>query len=294
VRQRGRWAVLQILWEQEHDAGPIPAEFLKSDVAQGAAPPLPVRGIGSDLLLALAQAWAADYGASHTEVVYEVSGGGTGVGFASFAKGEVDVVFASRRPSDAQLAAARASGNEPVEWCIGYLVSTIVVPEANPIASLSVDQLRSVFADGGEVTRWSQLDVAMPADAGDEIVPLGRPGMANYPLRDLVSNPLRLAKQPLPGDADVREVVRRTPAAIACLASTEPGDGLRVVPIVPAAGGAALAPTPAGFADGSYPLARPMWVYFRDEPSGRVKAMVHWLSSPAGKQLVARHGLSPR
>ena len=28
VRQDGRWWVLQILWEQEHDAGPIPAQYL--------------------------------------------------------------------------------------------------------------------------------------------------------------------------------------------------------------------------------------------------------------------------
>ncbi len=28
-RQGGRWWVLQILWEQETDAGPIPAEYLK-------------------------------------------------------------------------------------------------------------------------------------------------------------------------------------------------------------------------------------------------------------------------
>lgn len=28
VRQQDRWWVLQILWEQEHDAGPIPAQYL--------------------------------------------------------------------------------------------------------------------------------------------------------------------------------------------------------------------------------------------------------------------------
>jgi hypothetical protein len=28
VRQHDRWWVLQILWEQEHDAGPIPAQYL--------------------------------------------------------------------------------------------------------------------------------------------------------------------------------------------------------------------------------------------------------------------------
>ena len=28
VREGGRWYVLQVLWEQEADAGPIPAEYL--------------------------------------------------------------------------------------------------------------------------------------------------------------------------------------------------------------------------------------------------------------------------
>lgn len=28
VRQQGRWWVLQIVWEQEHDAGPIPPQYL--------------------------------------------------------------------------------------------------------------------------------------------------------------------------------------------------------------------------------------------------------------------------
>lgn len=298
VRLDGRWAVLQILWEQEEQAGPIPAEFLPAPGGGDAPAPLAVKIVGSDLLLAFAAAWGDAYLATNPDVATTVVGGGTGTGFAAFAKGDTAVTLAARRPRDAELAAARASGAEPLEICFGYRVGTVAVPLANPLASLDLEQLRSVFATDGALTRWSQLGVTLPGGGDDAIAPVCPPaGTGPFLLlqrRVLQDAQLRREARQIAPDAAIPVDLRNRPGGIAWLASPEAPEGLRVVPIAAAAGRPAIAPTPATCADGSYPLAEPLYVYFRDEPSGRVKAFVKWLASDAGKALIARHGFVPR
>lgn len=298
VRQDGRWAVLQILWEQEEQAGPIPAEFLPAPAGGDAQVPLAVTICGSDLLLSFAAAWGDAYVATKPDVTPTVVGGGTGVGFAMFAKGDATIVLATRRPKDAELAAARASGTEPIELCFGHAVGVVAVPAANPLASLDRDQVRAVFAADGALLRWSQLGVTLSGVADDAIAPVCPPsGTAPFALlasQVLQGAQLRREARQIDPEAAIPVDLRTRPGGIAWLASPEPRDGLRVVPIAAAAGRPAVAPTPATCSDGSYPLAQPLYVYFRDEPSGRVVAFVKWLASDAGQALVARLGFVPR
>ena len=51
---------------------------------------------GSDTLVILAQKWAEIYMGKHPEVKIQVTGGGSGVGFAALQNGETDIADASR------------------------------------------------------------------------------------------------------------------------------------------------------------------------------------------------------
>ena len=58
---------------------------------------------GSDTLVVLAQKWAETYMGQHTDVKIQVSGGGTGVGFAALPSQTTELCDASRKIKAAEL-----------------------------------------------------------------------------------------------------------------------------------------------------------------------------------------------
>ena len=69
---------------------------------------------GSDTLVVLAQRWAETYMAGHPGVRVQVTGGGTGTGFAALLGRTTDICTASRRISRATPSAPMVA--VPVSW----------------------------------------------------------------------------------------------------------------------------------------------------------------------------------
>lgn len=290
VRSSGRWAVLQILWEQEADAGPIPAEFLVAATANAPAlPDLQVHLAGSDFLVDVMAQWIADCRDDATLHV-RASGGGTGAGLAKLSVGDADLALATRRVQDVELLQMTKAGVPVLEACIGWVVAVVAVHPENALASLDAGQVRALVA-GGNGCRWSQLGVTMPSGVGDEIEFVHGGGQ----FTSLVLRHAVLEGQP-PRTKQIRK--DQVGAFLAhrealLVTSMDWADDLHIVPLTATAGGKAVLPTVATCADGSYPLAAPLYVYYRDEPSGRVKRFVRWLASDAGKAMLQRQGVVP-
>ncbi|MCA8964557.1 MAG: substrate-binding domain-containing protein [Planctomycetes bacterium] len=297
VKQGGRWSILQILWEQEADAGPIPPQYLvaATEANDAAAPvsPLTVRLVGSDLLLDLMQQWGKDC-PPETGVRVEVAGGGTGTGFHAFATRKAEVTMASRRIADEELKKARESGAEPLEVCIGYVAAAVCVHRDNPLESLDLDRLRAIASADPGAARWSQLGVEIAGGGQHEIaLRMSAPGaLWSFAFqRAVFSGGAPQRSGGLRAEA-LLDFVRSQPDALV-VASSHGAEGVKVVPIAAKAGGAAVLPTAQTCKDGSYPLAVPLYVYYRDEPTGRIKEFVRWLSRDAGRALLERQGIVP-
>src|SRR3954465_11722349 len=72
---------------------------------------------GSDTLVILAQKWAEVYMSKHPEVKIQVSGGGSGVGFAALQNQNTDIADASRPIKPTEVAACvKAFGKRPTEY----------------------------------------------------------------------------------------------------------------------------------------------------------------------------------
>src|SRR3954464_4488143 len=67
---------------------------------------------GSDTLVILAQKWAEVYMQKHSDVKIQVTGGGSGIGFAALQNGQTDVADASRPIKPAEIAACIKSFNK--------------------------------------------------------------------------------------------------------------------------------------------------------------------------------------
>jgi phosphate transport system substrate-binding protein len=90
---------------------------------------------------------------------------GSGAGYERFCvAGETDVANASRPIKSSEVESCRAIGREPLEFRVGTDALAVVVSTENDfLTSISLEDLGKVFS--GEYTNWNQVDASYP-DAG--------------------------------------------------------------------------------------------------------------------------------
>src|SRR6266550_6958740 len=111
---------------------------------------------GSDTLVILAQKWAESYMSKHPDTKIQVSGGGSGVGFAALQNQQTDLCDASRKIKATEIAnCIKAFGKRPTEYKVALDGLSVYVHESNSIKELSLDQLERVFT--GKVKNWKDV-----------------------------------------------------------------------------------------------------------------------------------------
>jgi phosphate transport system substrate-binding protein len=257
-----------------------------------------IQNKGSDTMVNVAQVWAEEYRKAAPDVEVEVSGGGSGVGLAALIKGAVDVANASRdiKPSESEQA-LKNTGKPPVGFNVGADALAVYVHKDNPMSEITLEQLTEAFAEGGKVTRWSELGVTLPGAKDDTIVRVSRQSSSGtyefFREHALGNRDFRLGSRDLNGSKEVVELVGTTPTAIGYSGMGYATAGVKMLRVAPKAGAPAVSPTIAAVHDKSYPLARSLHLYTLGEPAGAVKAYIDWILSPAGQKVVEEAGYVP-
>lgn len=266
----------------------------KSEVAQQTTT---IQVKGSDTMVNLAQAWAEAYKAAAPNVDVEVSGGGSGVGIAALEKGTIDIANSSRnmKPEESEQA-KRATGKDPKEFVVAYDALAVYVHKDNPMEEISFDQLAQIFAEGGNVTKWSQIGVKMPA-GDDEIVRVSRQSSSGtyefFREHVLAKKDFKLGSRDMNGSKEVVELIGNTKTAIGYSGMGYATPAVKMLKVSHKAGEAAVAPTVENTLNKTYPLARSLLVYTLGEPEGEVKKYVDWMLSAEGQKLVEENGYVP-
>ncbi len=252
---------------------------------------------GSDTMINVAQAWAEEYATVAPDVSVEVAGGGSGVGIAALIDGTVEIANSSRPMKPAERDAVRASrGTEAVQHVTGYDALAVFVHESNPVQSMTLQQLRELFAEGGTVRRWSDLGVQHPRCPRDTIIRISRQSSSGtydfFREVALAKHDFKLGTLELNGSKEVVELVAHTPCAIGYSGMGYARDGVRMLALSKD-GGAPVPPTPEATLDRSYPIARPLYMYTAGEPGGDTKRYLDWIHSPAGQRIVSAVGYVP-
>ena len=255
-----------------------------------------IQNKGSDTLLNVAQGWAEAYGGMRPDIAIAVTGGGSGTGISAMINGTVDIANSSRQMREEEIEAARARGQEPVEFIVGYDALAVFVHADNPIDQVSLDQLKSVYAEGGTFESWSDLGVTVPGCSSDEIVRVSRQNnsgtYAYFREAVLGEEDFKLGSRDLHGSKDVVELVHSTPCAIGYSGLAYATDEVRM-PCVVTGDGACIAPSVATASDGSYPIARPLFMYTAGQPEGTVKEYMDWILSDEGQCIILEKGYAP-
>ncbi len=251
---------------------------------------------GSDTMVNLALAWAETYQASHPEVRISVTGGGSGTGIAALINDTVDIANASREIKTEEVDNAAKNGILPVEFVVAMDAIAVIVNPNNPVDRLTLQQISDIYS--GKINNWKEL-------GGDDlvIVRLSREtnsGTHVYFLEQV----LRLGNSDdktlfstntllLPSSEGITQEIRDNPHAIGY-------DGLgyvtaeeKVIAVARESGGPFILPSAESVIDGTYPIARNLYMYTAGEPEGIDLQYLNWILSSEAQQIVKSLGFVP-
>jgi phosphate transport system substrate-binding protein len=250
---------------------------------------------GSDTLVNLALAWAETYMGLHPEVRLSVTGGGSGTGIAALINGTVDIANASRRMKPEEVEAAEANGVSPVEFVVARDAIAVVVHPSNPVDGLTFQQISDIYT--GKITNWQEVGgedrpivlLSRESNSGTYVYFLENVVRMGDKESSLLFSPGALL---MPSSEGITAEVRQNPNTIGY-------DGLgyvtpeqKVVAVASDAEGPYVLPSVATVNDGSYPIARPLYMYTAGEPAGRMKAYLEWVRGE-GQAVVPGLGFVP-
>ena len=261
-----------------------------------ATPPVArtIENEGSDTLVNLALAWAEAYMSLHPDVRISVTGGGSGTGIAALINGTVSIANASREMKPEEIAAAKANGITPVELVVARDAIAVVVNPSNPVSRLTLLQISDIYT--GKITNWREVGgedrpivlLSRESNSGtyvyflENVVRLGKKS-------DLLFSPDTLL---MPSSEGISTEVRQNPNTIGYDGLGYVTSDQKMIAVATNSAGPYVLPSVKTVNDGSYPIARPLYMYTASQPSGQVKAYLDWVVSD-GQALVLKLGFVP-
>ena len=271
----------------------------ESSATPGAGAGTVIRVTGSDTMVNLNQAWAENYKRVKPEVSVQIAGGGSGVGIAGLIDGILDVAASSREMEPQEIErATKSAGAAPKAFKVGLDALAVYVHEGNPIQSISIEELAEIYGDGGQLTKWSQAGVTNAACAADDIIRVSRQNNSGTYVyfREAVlgrTREFKLGSIDQSGSKDVVALVSRTPCAIGYSGMAYAAPGVRALAISQKKGEPGVAPTLETATNGTYPIARPLYLYTRGTPPALVQAFIDWTLSEPGQKVLQDVGYVP-
>ncbi len=252
--------------------------------------------VGSDTLVNLALAWAEAYHELHPDISISVTGGGSGTGIAALINGSTDIANASRQMKAEELDEAELRGIIPVEHVVALDAIAVVVNPRNPVNELSIPQISDIYT--GRISNWSEVGgedrpiilASRESNSGTYVYFLENVVRKGEADNDALFSPEALL---LPSSEVIGLEVAQNPNAIGY-------DGLgyvtpdqKTLRVALSAAGPFVPPTVDTVNDNTYPIARPLYMYTRGEPTGIVKEYLDWIMGEDGQRLVAELGFVP-
>lgn len=246
---------------------------------------------GSDTMVILAQKWAEAYMKENSEVKIQVTGGGSGTGFAALQNQTTDLANASRkiRPKEIE-SCVKAFGKRPTEYKVALDGLTVYVNEGNPVKELSMEQLKLIFT--GKIRNWKEVG----GQEGPITVYSRENSSGTYEFfkeNVLLGADFVASAQNMPGTAALLQAVAKDPKAIG-YGGAAYGQGAKHLAVKKTADSAAVEPSEEMILNQKYPIWRYLYVYVNPAlDKGDVAKYLSWIRSDAGQKLVKEVGYFP-
>jgi phosphate transport system substrate-binding protein len=246
---------------------------------------------GSDTLVILAQKWAEVYMSSHPAVKIEVTGGGSGVGFAALENEGTDIADASRQiEAREKEGCIKAFGKVPKEYRVAVDGLSVYVNNANPVKELTLAQLEGIFT--GQTTSWKEL--------GGNDAPITIYSRENssgtyefFKEHVLQGRDFSANAQTMPGTAALLQAINKDRNGIG-YGGAAYGEGARALGIKKDDASPAIQPTEETVLNQTYPIWRYLYNYVNPAlDKDDIRAYLDWIRSDDGQKIVKEVGYYP-
>lgn len=245
---------------------------------------------GSDTMVHLVSSWAEKFMAEHPEADLSVTGGGTGTGIAALLNGTTDVCAASRRIKPQEIALAAKQGFTPVEYAVALDGIAVVVNPANPVSELTLEELRKIFT--GAVSNWQQV-----GGPDQPILVMSRESSSGTFVffQEMVLDKRDYTEKALfmPGTSAIINNIANDKWSIGYVGLgyiMGAKDKVKVVDVAAKAGSTAVSPSDTTVKDGSYPIARPLFLYTAGAAAGATRDFIDFALGSNGQEIVRATG----
>jgi len=253
---------------------------------------------GSSTVYPISEAMAEDFMAENPDARVSVGVSGSGGGFSKFCAGETDISNASRAIKPEEIEACAAEGIEYIEVLVGTDALAVVVnPDNTWLNNITLEELQTLWepAAEGTITRWNQVNASWPNEPIALYGPGTDSGTFDYFTEEVMgeSGASRADYTASEDDNILVLGVSRDENAIGYFGLAyylENQDVLRNV---------SIEGVPASFEtgkDGTYPLARPLYIYISKEALQRpeVDAFVeYYITTARDTEIVTEVGYIP-
>ena len=246
---------------------------------------------GSDTLVVQAQKWAEIYMGKKPETKIQVTGGGTGIGFAALQNNATDLCNASRKIRAQEIAECiKSFGKRPTEYKVALDGLSVYVHESNPLKELTLEQVRLIFT--GKIKNWKEVG---GPDA--RIVLYSRENSSGtyefFKEHVLEGKDFAARAQTMPGTAAVLQAVAKDKNSIG-YGGAAYGAGAKHLAIKKDENSPAVEPTEETVVKGTYPIWRYLYIYVNPAiDKGEISAYLNWIRSEEGQKVVKDVGYFP-
>jgi len=246
---------------------------------------------GSDTLLILAQKWAEVYMGQHADTKIQVTGGGSGIGFAALQNQTTDLCDASRKAKPGEIAnCIKAFSARPTEYKVAVDGLSVYVNTESPIKELSLAQLSDIFT--GKAKNWK--------DVGGPDLPITLYSRENssgtyefFKEHVLKGQDFAASAQTMPGTAAIIQAVSKDKGGIG-YGGAGYGAGAKHLLIKKDDNSPAIDPTEENVIKGTYPIWRYLYVYVNPAlDKGEIGTYLNWIRSDEGQKIVKDVGYFP-
>lgn len=266
-----------------------------------------VNSIGSDTLNNLMTLWAEEYAKFYPNVNIQIQGAGSSTAPPALTEGTANFGPMSREMKSSEIEAFEAKhGYKPTAVPVAIDVLAVYVNKDNPIKGLTIPQLDAIFSatrkcgNDKDITRWGELGLTGSWANRDFTIYSRNAVSGTYGyFKDvaLCGGDFKASINEQPGSASVVQGVSESINGIGYSGIGYVTSGVRAIPLA-AAEGEEFSPADAGHAlDGSYPLARTLFVYINKHPNRKLDPLqaefLKMVLSKQGQEVVVRDGYIP-
>ena len=225
-----------------------------------------------------------------------VTGGGSGTGLTSLINGTVDLANASRAIKQEEIDRAQANQITLVEHAVARDAIAVIVHPSNPVQQLTLQHISDIYT--GKITNWKQVGgenrpivlLSRESNSGTHVFFLEQVIRLGDAESEVLFSPETLL---LPSSEGITTEVRQNPNAIGYDGLGYVTPEVKMLAVARDAGQPFVLPSSESVDQGTYAIARDLYMYTAGQPAGPVAQYLEWIKGAAAQEIVTELGFVP-